>query len=782
MEEKTVVKIPVRKLVETAMKSGDISLAFAGTDRMAEGTRTHRAVQMSYTAGYAPEVPVSYAFVRDGICVEVSGRIDGIIEEHGEITIDEIKSTMSDTVDIENSVNPLHLAQAKCYGYIYCMLNDMDAISVQVTYCSISTGNLKSTRNKYTVLELEEFFMELIDKYLKQVRMVMEWRAIRDSSIKGLEFPYPSYRKGQRKFAVAVYRAIKDREMLFAQSPTGTGKTIASLYPSVKAIGEGIASSIFYLTARGTTGEAAIDALGLMKESGLRFKSMVLTAKEKACPSPGCSCSPDECRFARGYYDRVDDAIYDIFNHDTFTRERIEEFASKHTVCPFEFSLDLSYFCDIVICDYNYVFDPRVYLKRFFAESGDYIFLIDEAHNLVDRAREMYSSGISKRDVLDLKRSIKDSAPDIYRALNKINGCLIKYDKECKAIGSRSIVKVCPPEDIYPYITDFTALSEKFLMSHDHFEKRDELLDMYFSMSFFMRISELYDERYSMYFEAAGNDRVLKLYCMDPSYLLKQHLKKGSSSVFFSATLSPSDYFVNCLGGDENSRVLNLPSPFPPDNLCLMVDNKISTRYQDRETTYDDVSSAIYSAVSGRAGNYLIFFPSYKYMNEVYARFAGSHPDIRTILQASSMDDMQRDEFLDNFREGNSGTLSGFAVMGGLFSEGIDLKGDMLSGVVVVGVGLPQVCLERDIIRDYYQNLMGLGFEYGYAIPGMNRVMQSVGRVIRTERDRGIALLIDERFSYPLYKKMFPNEWRPRFTGNVQKIESIAKDFWNERG
>lgn len=775
MEEKEVVKIPVRELVEKALKSGDISFSFEGSSRMVEGTRIHKTVQRSYGSGYTPEVPISYTFERDGIIIEVSGRIDGIIKNDEDYIIDEIKSTICNLNDRDNLLNPLHLAQAKCYGYMYCMLNNIDALSVQVTYCSLNDGQLMNITNKYTVNELEEFFMDLIDKYLKQIKMVLKWKKERDASIKGLEFPYPSYRRGQRKLAVSVYRTIKDRKMLFAQSPTGTGKTIAVLYPSLKAMGEGFTSAIFYLTARGTTGEAALNAVGLMKKSGLKLKAIVITAKEKICPAPKCDCNPDNCEFARGYFDRIDEAIDDIFTNDTFTRDIICEFAKKHTVCPFEFSLDLSTLCDLIICDYNYVFDPRVYLKRFFMESGDYTFLIDEAHNLVDRAREMYSAEICKREILNLKRIIKDQEPGIYKALNKINSCLIKYGKNCENAGEKYIVQKNAPDDIYPYIRDFIALTEKYLVSNKHFDNRDDLIDMYFKQSFFLKISECYDERYSTYFEITGRDKILKLFCMDPSHLLKQHLKQGGSAVFFSATLSPSEYFVNCLGGDESSSVLSLPSPFPPRNLCLIVDNKISTRYQARETTYDDVSSAIYSVVDGRTGNYLVYFPSYKYMDEVYDRFVKSYPGIMTVCQRSGMNEEERDGFLSNFRPRGISTLVGFAVMGGLFAEGIDLKGDMLSGVVVVGVGLPQVCLERDIIREYYQKIIGKGFEYSYAIPGMNKVMQSVGRLIRSENDRGIALLIDERFSQFMYRKMFPVEWHPKIAGNIQKIDQLIK-------
>jgi Rad3-related DNA helicases len=780
MEIKPTIKISVRELVEFALKSGDISSSFVGSTRMVEGTKTHQAVQKSYEVDYTPEVPISYGFERNGFSVQVSGRIDGVINTDNGIVIDEIKTTMTDPDYIDESCNPCHFAQARCYGYIYCKLNDVDHIFVQVTYCQLDTRKIKSIRRQYDIDELEEIFFNLADKYLKRVKMIHDWSGIRDESTKNLDFPYSDYRKGQRKFAVEAYKAIKAGQTLYAQAPTGTGKTIAAIFPSLKALGEGHTSKVFYLTSKTTIASAAEYALKLMRKTGLKLKSATLTAKEKICFTPGCDCNPDFCRYAKGYYDRVDEAIEDIFTMDNINRDVIESFSMKHNVCPFEFSLDVSMLCDFIICDYNYLFDPRVYLKRFFIDGGDYTFLIDEAHNLVDRAREMYSAELVKRDVLNLKRDLKKEIPEVSKNLNGINKLFIKLRKECEESGNGHIVQSSIPAGIVDSLREFIKVSEKYLSSGRNVPFKEELLDMYFKASAFIRVSEYYDERFTAYWENAGGETKLKLFCIDPSLLIHESLKRGRSAIFFSATLSPMDYFVECLGGDRNCRKLILPSPFPHENLLLLINNSISTKYVLRETTYDKVSQICSSLVTSKAGNYLIYFPSYKYMMEVYERFTESNPGVKTLCQKPNMTEGDRGEFLNSIKENSGQSLAGFAVMGGVFGEGIDLAGDLLIGAVIVGVGLPQVCLERDIIRKYYHEKIGYGYEYSYIFPGMNRVMQAAGRVIRTENDRGVVLLIDDRFSQTVYRRLFPGEWDPVYIRDQESMNIKLNNFWSK--
>lgn len=779
MDSKDMFKISVRNLVEFVMQSGDIISGFCSTSRMTDAVRAHQVVQKSSGDNYSSEVPVSYVVESDDVSLEVNGRIDGIIRDGDDVIIDEIKTTTADLDEIDEDYNPLHFAQAKCYAFIFAAQNSLLHIGVQLTYYHMNSEDTKKIIKYFELAELAVFFDDLVLKYLKRVRMVRRWQGLRDDSIKKLQFPFPSYRKGQREFAVSVYRSIRDKSKLFAQAPTGIGKTISALFPAVKALGEGLTTKIFYLTARTTTRAAAENAFDMMRKYDLKIKTLTLTAKDKVCLSTEKQCHPDFCEFAKGYYDRVAEAVEDIFSEDSFTREIIEEYAKKHFVCPFEFSLDLALYSDCIICDYNYAFDPRVYLKRFFMDiGGDYCFLIDEAHNLVDRSREMYSANLDKKAFLDLKRDSKDKDKGIYKNLKAINDYMIKLRKECHDSGEEYMVKEEPEKDLYPLLRRFIDSCDNYLKMNTRSPFLTKLLDIYFETAAFLKISEYYDERYVTFIERLRDGLNIKLFCVDPSYVMGNALKRCRSAIFFSATLSPMDYFIKTFGGDEKSKRLRLPSPYPRDNLCLMINNRISTKYRVRELTYDRISELIQSAAAGKTGNYLVYFPSYKYMDEIYRRFCEKNPGILTICQKPGMTDEEREDFLESFSSCSGSSLVGFAVMGGVFGEGIDLVGDRLSGAVVIGVGLPQVCAERDVICRYFQNRFGLGFEYAYIYPGINRVMQAVGRVIRSENDRGIALLIDERFTVPAYRDILPAEWNPKIIIDTYSLSDTVNTFW----
>lgn len=559
---------------------------------------------------------------------------------------------------------------------------------------------------------------------------------------------------------------------------------MAVLFPSVKAMGEGLTSKIFYLTAKTVGASVAENACEMMKASGLKLKTITLTAKDKICFMPEATCNPEECPYAKGHFDRINTALGDIFHEDSYTRERIEEYAKKHTVCPFEFSLDLSLWSDCIICDYNYVFDPRAYLKRFFAEGGqgDYILLIDEAHNLVDRAREMFSADINKKSILSLKKNMKDISKPIYKSLSNINNYFIQLRKNCEANGNNLYTDKEKPKEIYSLLYKFTELTEEYLIKNKSAAGNDELMEAYFNALAFLKTADNYNEKYITYIEKAEDDIKLKLFCLDPSELIAEALKRGKSAVFFSATLNPMDYFFDILGGDETSLKISLTSPFPSSNLEVMINNRICTKYKIRENTYNDVANSIHTFINGKKGNYLVYFPSYKYLNEVCEIFRNLDNEADIICQTSNMKEEDKEEFLSRFNEENTVPLVGFAVMGGVFGEGIDLTGDRLTGAVIVGVGLPQICFERDIIKDYFNEKNGAGFEYAYLYPGMNKVMQAAGRVIRTETDRGVVLLIDERFTGYAYKRLFPPEWRNmHIVRNTDGINHILSDFWTAK-
>ncbi len=773
------IKISIRNLVEFTLRSGDIDNRFIGVSRALEGTKLHQKIQKSGIEGYNAEVPLVYRLQYKGFLLICEGRIDGVIKEESGVTIDEIKTTAK-PLEYIDEFNILHWAQAKCYAYIYAVQNELENIDVQLTYYQIETEEIKRIRKTFTITEISGFFFGLIDKYLKWAVLTRDWEAQRNDSIKSLKFPFEKYRSGQRELAVAVYKTISESRKLFVHAPTGIGKTISNLFPAVKAIGEEKTSKIFYLTAKTITRQVAEESFEKMREHGLNFKTITLTAKDKVCFKENTSCNPENCEYAKGHYDRVDNAIIDIYTREhSFVRDVVETYARKHQVCPFEFSLDLAIWSDGVICDYNYVFDPSVYLKRFFQfNTGEYTFLIDEAHNLVDRSREMFSAELYKRPFLDLKRTFKTKKPSLSKALSKVNSMFIEMRKECGEENHMLYQK--EPKELCLLLKELVKESETWLTQNGMSEGYDEMLELYFEILAFNKIAELYDERYITYLEKDHSDVKLKLFCLDPSYLLGEAIKRGKSVVFFSATLTPIDYFVNILGGSESDYRVLLNSTFERDNLCLLTANTISTKYKDRENSYAYIAQYIYAVISQKPGNYLVFFPSHKYMNEVHLVFNEMYPEVKSLLQSGIMSEKERESFLDSFKDGVKELLVGFAVLGGIFSEGVDLTGDKLLGAIIVGVGLPQLCLERNIIMSYFNKKNGLGYEYAYVYPGMNKVLQAAGRVIRSEDDRGVVLLIDERFSNNLYKKLFPAHWNHYKTvSSINRINDILNNFWS---
>ena len=783
---KKTLSIAVRTLVEYNLRSGDLVSEFQGATRAAEGSRIHRKIQKSRPKEYTAEVSIKHQCETDEFTLEIRGRIDGVYNYPDRIIIDEIKSTTKDLTSLEREEQPLHWGQLKCYAYLYVLQEELEEIEGQLTYYHVESGEIRELQRHFSRDELEVFFHDLIQRYLEWAATLEAWYEVRDSSIKALDFPFDSYRPGQRRMAESVYRTIRDKGQLLAQAPTGIGKTLAALFPAIKAIGEGESQKIFYLTARTTGRTVAEQSLDAQRSKGLRLKALTITAKDKVCFRPESACNGEECEFAKGYFDRVNDGVKHIFPQDCWNRESIEAAARQFEICPFEFSLDLSLWADCIICDYNYAFDPRVYLKRFFLEvQEDYCFLIDEAHNLVDRSREMFSAEIRKQPFLDLRRQLKERLPKLYKQMGKINTCLLEYRKLCEEQPDRQLsreghfrVEKDAPEALLPLLREFLKQAETWLVQNVQSAFREELLDLYFEVNQFIRISENYDEAYVSCFEKEDSDLRLKLFCLDPSRLMAEALQRCSSAIFFSATLTPLDYFHSIFGCNENAGRLMLASPFPPEHLCLLIADRISIYYRQREKTKGDVARAIASAISAKTGNYLLFFPSYHYMRMVAECFTEQNPDIKTIVQTPGMTEIEREEFLECFSHENTETLAGFAVMGGIFGEGIDLVGDRLSGTVIVGVGLPGISPERELIKDYFAQSHNAGFEFAYLYPGINRVLQAAGRVIRSERDRGVVLLIDQRFSTLRYTRLFPQEWRLVKVRNAEQIQTRIHQFW----
>ena len=774
-----IVEISVRNLIEFVMRSGDIDNRFRSMNRLVEGTRAHQKIQKEYGENYRSELALKYNFPYKEYQFEIEGRADGIYRFRDDAMVDEIKSTSYDLEDIEEDSNPTYWAQAKIYAYIYAEQEGLESIDVQVTYFNIETEKTKFFKREHTIGELEKFFTSIIEKYISWAELSFGWETDRDESIEKLEFPFTNYRKGQRELAVAVYKTILEKKKLFAKAPTGIGKTVSTLFPSLKAMLGNNAKKIFYLTAKTITRQAPIKTIKILMDGGLKLKSIVLTAKDKICLNDEVKCNPRDCQFAKGHFDRVNDAIMDIFlNEDLIGREKIKEYSLKHKVCPFEFQLDVSLWMDVIICDYNYAFDPQVYLKRFFeGMSSNYVFLIDEAHNLVDRSREMFSASLNKEDFKGIQEVFNKKNPSIYKKLVRIENIFDKIERKEEITGNFKTDEEYT-EFYFPLKGLLTSL-EPWLVDSGEGEDYEKVIDVYFDIVKYLKISELFDSNYvteiEKWEEANEEGMQIKLFCVNPASLLRQALKRGASSTFFSATLTPIDYYKDLLGGLEDDYHMRLSSPFPRENLKLLLRDNISTRYKDRERTYIDVVECIKAFIDSKKGNYIIFFPSYYYMEKIYELM--EYDGLNMSLQERDMKEDAREDFLNLFKEEDD--LVAFSVVGGMFSEGIDLVGDQLIGAAIIGVGLPGINFERDIVKEYFNSKNGKGFDYAYTYPGINKVLQAGGRVIRTEEDRGSILLIDDRFGNAKYEKLLPEEWSDsKKVRTGREIQEKLGRFW----
>lgn len=750
------IKMSVHQLVDFLLRKGDIDNRVYNKNTMNEGSRLHASYQRRQDSDYIAEYYLIHTFKVDDFEVTLNGRADGIISRPFLTTIDEIKTSVMDNEEFYQEQGEWHLGQAKIYALIYALDHNLERMGVRLTYINQLNNSSLVKDFKYTKEELENYVTDLIREYLEFYKLVFSQLEKRNETSELLDFPFKKFRKGQRELAKYTFAAIKNKQNLYVEAPTGIGKTMSTLFPAVKSFSNGDVDKIFYLTAKNSGVEAAFNATKLLVEKGLRVVAIQITAKEKICACPGRGCNPDECPFAKNYYGKVRNAIIEAVTHELLlSKDVITEYAMRHQICPFEYELDLSLFSDIIICDFNYLFDPIVYMRRYFDEDNyRMVGLIDEAHNLVERGRDMYSASIDYYEFKRMKNSLKDyNHKELKTAIRRINKLFKAYQEE-KEEGYNLL------DDIDNKILNALSNFQKFcsdFMKKEHQKVTDELKDFYFSTIRFSKIADFFDENFKFFIYKDQKEISLNIYNLDPSSLIGESLKKLEAAVLFSGTLSPLDYYVQMLGGNEDSPVLKIPSPFPKENFKLMIAPNVSTTYKNRDNTILEVVDYIKAMVDQKVGNYFVFFPSYKYLNSVLAKFDDSSYELH--VQKSEMSESEKIRFLDNFQANPKTTHIAFAVLGGIFSEGIDLLHDRLIGAIIVGVGLPQISYERDLIRNYFNENEENGFEYAYVKPGMNRVMQAVGRVIRSEEDVGAVLLIDERYMHRQYQDLFKAEW-----------------------
>lgn len=782
--EKERIKISVRNLVEFILRSGNLDnrrTSAADREAMQKGSRIHRKIQKQMKASYKAEVPLKWEEEYSDFIIEIEGRADGIIDDEEECVIDEIKGVYRDLYFLEEPV-PVHKAQAMCYAYFYASQKKISKIEVQMTYCHLETEEIKRFREEFSFSYLKKWFEDLLSEYYKWANFQYQRRIERRSSMEGLEFPYP-YRKGQKELVSGVYHTMRTEKQLFIQAPTGIGKTMAAIFPAVRAVGEGHGDKIFYLTAKTITRTVAEEAFHILKEKGLSYKTISITAKEKLCLCEETDCNPEKCPYAEGHFDRVNAAVFEILNaKDTYLREDLLEQAEKYRVCPYEMCLDISSWVDAVICDYNYVFDPNVYLRRFFSDGvkGDYLFLIDEAHNLVERGRKMYSAVLCKEDFLETAKIVKEHSAKLYKILKKCNRMMLEYKRECDECTVMENIA-----GLSLQLMNLLGEMENFLEKEHEEKVQKAVLEFSFSVRHFLNMYDIADENYVIYSHYDDEQRFLiTLYCVNPKRNLQECLNKGRGAVFFSGTFLPLPYYRSLFSERRDDYAICASSPFLRENLKLLVACDVSSKYTRRGVSeYEKMAEYIYELAAGKQGNYMVFFPSYRMLEDIYEIFRNKTEErqfeVSCILQSSNMTEQEREEFLEAFQENSAKTLIGFCVMGGIFSEGIDLTGERLIGAAIVGTGLPQVGCEREILKNYYDEKAQNGFAYAYRYPGMNKVLQAAGRVIRTKEDRGVVLLLDERFLQREYLELFPQEWQSYERCTVGNAGQKIRAFWD---
>ncbi|MQN00533.1 MAG: ATP-dependent DNA helicase [bacterium LCO1.1] len=806
-EDRPQIKISVRRLVEFLLRSGDITEGMAVRDNlesMQAGARVHKKIQKMGGVNYHAEVPLSVSVDMGDYDLVVSGRADGIIyqekakknkksenenlpdytfgkgffpniKKSKKPEIDEIKGTYQ-KLRYKEKPDLLHLAQAKCYGFIFLCSNGLEETDITVTYCNLETEDIKKFTESYTREELTKFFTGLVESYRRWSDFTFYFSKEKINSIHGLKFPYP-YRKGQFDLMAAVYRCIVKKGLLFMMAPTGTGKTLSTVYPAVMSMGEGLCGRIFYLTAKTMTARNAQDAFSLLAQNGYRGKTVSLTSKEKMCINETVECDPSKCPYAKGHFDRINDALFDLLNNaDIFSREKIKDEGRSAVVCPYLLEYDLCDWCDNIIGDFNYVFDPTAYLKRFFAaDNGEnYVFLIDEAHNLPERGRKMFSASLSTAEISKAKKPI----PKVFSKLkSKISSVQRAFRDSFE--GRDGDFTVEELNLLMPKLLRLKAGLDDFLDNDEqNYQGIEDLRQLYFDLSFFLDVYEELDDDYVIKVSCRKKFTEITLFCIDPSRRLQKKLSMARSAIFFSATLLPLHYYRSLITTEQKPYSIYAESSFDTANRLIVTGSGVTSVYKQRsDAMFEKYACYIKKVISEKTGNYMVFVPSYAIMDKISGYLLSEEFDV--ICQTPEMKEDDRDKFLAEFRQKREKSLAAFCIAGGIFGEGVDLVGECLIGVIIAGLPLPQVSFEQEILSGYFDKKYGEGFNYAYLYTAVNKVLQSAGRLIRTENDKGVIVLLDDRFSRPDIRSLFPREWENIVDADIDNINEIIRDFWD---
>lgn len=747
-----VLKIAIKELAHFICQSGNLTTEYFSNKDLEEGTKLHKYLQSKYNDKSKSEVYIKKEITYQNKDILLHGFIDGVLNIEDEIIIEEIKSTQRDLEEVEPILE--HLAQLKIYAYLYALENEMEIIHIRLTYISIVDREVKEFDYVVSINKLEDYFFSILEEYMEWINLNQEANNAKEHTISTIKFPFHEMRPGQRDMMKACFQAMRDKEILYTIAPTGIGKTMATLFSTLKTLEKN--DKLFYLTAKGSGKSAPLAAIQLLENKGLKIKTITITAKQKICNSKFKNCKPEDCPYAVGYFDRIRLALQDIFaNYNTYDEQTISMVANQHRICAFEFSLDLSYYCDVVIADYNYMFDPRAHLVRYFEDTTYHPkILIDEVHNLISRSKDMYSSMISEEDIRRLRKSLNGYDPSIRSDCNKV---IEKINSFKDFLVDKTVyIQENLDSELVVLLKNLLVKCDSLFSENKKINHKDEALEQYFKVLDFVQISSYYGPTHRFIAKVDQDICSVQMMCLDASdFLLETMHSAGQGVVLFSATLTPFKYHADLLTKGEG-KFLELPSPFDPCNLEIIINNKISTKYKEREYSIDYIIEAIEILTKTKKGNYIVFFPSYKYMQMILD--ALEEIDFEVIIQKSTDTEEERNVIIEQFKK-TEGCRVGFFVLGGVYAEGIDLIGDYLNGVIIVGVGLPMYCDENNILKDYFEEIYHNGFDYAYTYPGFTKVVQAVGRVIRSETDRGVAILLDERFTYLKYQELMPKHW-----------------------
>ncbi len=790
--ESGIIKITLGEFVSIARRGISASVSY---DEDEPNVSPVAAARLTKLVGELGGEKISHRFISGEWVFELSGRVEGL--STGEITV--ARSIESNPRRPKKS----EVAEIRGEGYIAAYMvareRGLDSVSIRFIYLGEASGEVAEKTELVTKKKLEAFFNKCLVAVSIFAAPEVERVTERLPSMKKMKFPYGQIREGQSEFVRTAYRTLSRGGCLYATAPTGTGKTVSALYPALRALGDKRVEKVFYLTPKTTTKEAARDCLDLMAESGAIIRAVILTAKEKACAERHlCRKSRKMCK--RSACNRIAEAALALskLKKTVVGKEEIRAIADEYNICPYELSLTYAELCDVVICDFNYLFDPVVYIKRFFTKGGKYAFLIDEAHNLHERAREMYSAEISLSELYapaeaEILGSLSATKKLCSTAAAVLSDVLLPYlkdelraDKEGRMYGAATLSEI--PARMYSLFDELMRVTEEeiFINQRATDDESDERLAylraFYYKNKKFTDIMARFDSAYKMFVFYDNGEIRVKLFCLDTSPVIRQGLNKGQGAVLFSATLSPLDYYRSVLGGERSDEILEVNSPFDPSQLSVCIMDKISTRYSEREDTLMAVCRAVAATVSAKRGNYMVFSPSFAYSEALSKVFQTKYPKIKVISQRPDMTAKEKEEFLDEFKKDDGSYLIAFCVMGGIYSEGVDLAGDSLIGAVIVGIGMPALSYEREAIAAYYQDKYDEGKQYAYIYPGMNRVFQAAGRVIRREDDRGVIVLIDDRFDDPIYRKSLPKLWEGvKFIGDSKTLNQELIEFWSQK-